>query len=99
MKTNLDMIGIVSADIDASLDFYRLLGLDVPAEAGDEDHVEMKLPSGLRLAWDSLELIKQIDPEWVQPVGQRIGLAFLFDSPPEVDSIYAKATNSGYKGR
>jgi uncharacterized glyoxalase superfamily protein PhnB len=97
MKTTLDMIGIVCADIDASLAFYRTIGIDAPESSGGEDHVEAKLANGLRLAWDSLALIKQMDPGWVQPVGQRMGVAFLCDSPAEVVAIFTKATLAGYK--
>jgi len=91
------MIGLVCADIDASLDFYRALGLDVPSGAAGEDHVETKLPSGVRLAWDSIDLIKKLEPDWVAPVGRRMGLAFLCESPAEVDTAFSNVTEAGYK--
>jgi catechol 2,3-dioxygenase-like lactoylglutathione lyase family enzyme len=59
----LDLIGIVARDMEASLEFYRRLGLDIPEGAEDEPHVEVMTPSGLRLAWDTADLIQQIDPE------------------------------------
>src|SRR5947208_267309 len=58
----LDAIGIVTGDLAASLRFYALLGVDVPS--GDGDHVEAALPGGLRLMWDTEDLIRKIDPEW-----------------------------------
>ncbi len=97
MKIELNLIGLVCEDIDKSLAFYRALGLPAPEESGDEDHVETTLPNGIRIAWDSLALIKQIDPEWVQAVGQRIGLAFLCESPEEVDATYARIIGQGYR--
>ena len=35
------VIGVVVADMSASLAFYRLLGLEIPAEADGEPHVEV----------------------------------------------------------
>lgn len=93
----LDLVGIVARDIAESLRFYAVLGLPVP-EAGEEDHVECTLPNGLRIAWDSLELMKKITEHWVEPQGHRLGLAFLAGSPAEVDEAYAKVLAAGFKG-
>jgi uncharacterized glyoxalase superfamily protein PhnB len=43
-------------------------------------------------------MVREIDPDWVEPVGQRIGLAFKCESPAEVDALYKRVTESGYKG-
>jgi uncharacterized glyoxalase superfamily protein PhnB len=93
----LDAIGIVCADIAKSMRFYRLLGLDFPDST--EDHIEASASNGMRVMLDKLELIKQLDPDWVQPVGRPIGLAFLCASPKEVDETYAKVTNAGFRGK
>lgn len=92
----LDLIGIITADMPSSMRFYGLLGVPVPAEP--DDHVECTLPNGLRMAWDTLELIQSIDPNWVPPIGHRMGLAFLCDSPSEVDALYASIISAGFKG-
>jgi uncharacterized glyoxalase superfamily protein PhnB len=97
MGIKLDMIGIVAADVDASLAFYRSLGLDAPESSGEEPYVEMTLPGGIRLSWNSLAMMKQIDPGWEEPVGHRIGLAYLCDSPADVDSIHARLVVAGYQ--
>lgn len=93
-----DLIGIVVRNMPASLRFYRLLGLDIPASGEAEPHVEVVLPNGFRLAWDSLEMIKGIYPDWVEPVGQRMTLAFKCDSPGEVDGLYQRILQNGYQG-
>jgi catechol 2,3-dioxygenase-like lactoylglutathione lyase family enzyme len=93
----LDMVGIVAHDIGASLEFYRRLGLDIPEGAEDEPHVEAVTPSGLRVAWDAAELIRQIDPGWVEPSGgHRIALAFLCPSPEDVDAKYEELATLGH---
>lgn len=93
-----DLIGIVVRDMAASLAFYRLLGLDIPPEADAEGHVEVVLDGGLRLAWDTLDVILSFSDEWIEPKGHRMGLAFLCNSPAEVDALYEKVTAAGYGG-
>ncbi len=97
MDLRLDLVGIVAGDIGASLEFYRRLGLDVPEGAEEEQHVEAVTTSGLRVAWDSAELIEQIDPSWSEPTGgHRIALAFLCPSRAEVDAKYAELAALGH---
>lgn len=91
-----DLIGIVVRDMPAALRFYRLLGLDIPPEHEAEPHVEVTLPGGFRVAWDSLEMVKSIHPEWVEPVGQRMSLAFKCESPAEVDALYELLIQNKY---
>lgn len=99
MSARLDLIGIIVADMARSLAFYRRLGLDIPPEADSEPHVEITLPGGLRLAWDTEETIRSFDPEWTPPSGgDRMGLAFLLESPEGVDQHYAALTAQGYTG-
>lgn len=93
----LDLIGLVVKDMAASLKFYRLLGMDIPAEMDGEGHVEVTLPGGLRLAWDSLDVILSFNDEWEEPVGHRMGIAFLCDSPAEVDKLYKDVMAAGYE--
>ncbi|MGP3967880.1 VOC family protein [Streptomyces sp. 6N223] len=96
----LDLIGIVTDDMAASLAFYRRLGLDIPAGAETEPHVETALPGGVRLAWDSAESVKSFMPDWSPPTGgqPRIGLAFLCAAPADVDTLYAELTQAGHHG-
>ena len=93
-----DMIGIVVHEMQSALRFYRLLGLDIPAGAEKEDHVEV-IANGYRLAWDTEALIKSFSPDWVEPVGQRVSLAFRCESPQAVDALYAQLVAAGYTGR
>ncbi|MER7124689.1 VOC family protein [Streptomyces goshikiensis] len=95
----LDMIGLVVSDMAASLAFYRRLGIDVPAGAESEPHVEASLPGGLRIGWDTEEVVRSFDPSWARPAdGGRVGLAFLCGSPAEVDAVYSELTGAGHTG-
>ena len=93
-----DLIGIVVRDMSAALRFYRLLGLEIPPNQEAEPHVEVILPNGFRIAWDSLEMAKSIDPNWVEPTGQRMTLAFKCESPAKVDALYQQVLQNGYHG-
>lgn len=93
-----DMIGMVSNDMTATLRFYRLLGLAIPEGIEGEPHVEITTPNGYRLAWDTLELVKQLNEDWVAPVGHRMSLAFLCDSPADVNAVFARLVGAGYRG-
>ncbi|QQE73725.1 VOC family protein [Brevibacillus composti] len=97
MSIRLDMVGIVVKDMKRALDFYRLLGLDIPAEADNEKHVEVA-QSGFRLAFDVQETIIDVYGGWEEPVGHRIELAFLCERREEVDELYQKVTERGYTG-
>lgn len=97
MPPRFDLIGLVVSDMAASLAFYRRLGLDIPAEADSEGHVEVRV-DGIRLAFDTIEIVESFS-EYLPPTGgHRIGLAFLCDSPEEVDETFASLVNEGYEG-
>lgn len=99
MTPRLDAIGIVTSDLAASLDFYRRLGIPLPADAASQPHVEAVLPNGTRVLWDTEEVMASFDPQWQKPTGgDRVGLAFRCDSPAEVDAVYADLTGAGYGG-
>jgi uncharacterized glyoxalase superfamily protein PhnB len=97
MTPQFDLIGIVTADMGASLAFYRRLGMDIPAGADSEAHVETALPGGLRLAWDTEDVIRSFVPDWQRPTGgHRIGLAFRCADAAAVDREHAALVAAGY---
>ena len=97
MPPRLDLIEIIVQDMATALAFYRRLGFDIPLEADSEGHVEATA-GGLRVAWDTVEVVQSFDPDWKAPVGgQRLGLAFLCDSPAEVDQIHDELVDAGYQ--
>lgn len=96
MAANWDCIGVVSKDMQKSVNFYRQLGIDLPDP--DSDHIEATLPNGMRFMLDSLELIKSLG-WWEEPVGQRMGMGVRLDSPDEVNDLFASLVSQGYKGK
>jgi len=96
MEPRFDALGIVVSDMAAAVAFYRRLGLDFPDEPEVEGHIEAVLPGGTRLMLDTEETMKSFDPEFEAPTGAgRISLAFLCDTPADVDRIHDQVVASG----
>jgi catechol 2,3-dioxygenase-like lactoylglutathione lyase family enzyme len=93
----LNALGIVVSDMERSIRFYRLIGLDVP-ETPEEGHIDMFLPNGVRFMLDSEEIVKSFRADWTRETGNQIGIAFECESPAEVDEIYAGVVAAGFHG-
>ena len=98
----LNYVSFVVADMQSSLNFYRTLGLPIPEGAhlnasGElEGHVEVNT-HGLRIAWESEELTRQLFPDWVPPSGAgRVAVAFGAGSAAEVDAVCKRMENAGF---
>jgi catechol 2,3-dioxygenase-like lactoylglutathione lyase family enzyme len=97
IQARLDVIGIVVTDMAKALSFYRQLGLDIPASADAEPHVEAGLPGGLRLAFDTEEVIRSFHAHWTPVRGGRTNLAFVLPDPAAVDTLHGELTTAGYE--
>ncbi|HYN73987.1 MAG TPA: VOC family protein [Nakamurella sp.] len=97
MRLKLDVIGLVITDMAVTLAFYRRLGLEIPAEADFAPHAEVPLPGGLRLTFDTVDVMTSFDPEFTLAPGSA-SLAFLADSPQSVDETYQELMAAGYHG-
>lgn len=97
MTVALDMVGIAVQDMAESLRFYRTLGLDIPEPDSGEDHVEA-VSGGMRLAWDTIEMIKGFLGQWEEPRGNRIEIAFKCEDASEVDAVYSRVVAAGFAG-
>jgi len=97
MTPVVDAIGIVVSDMATALAFYRLLGFDLPPEADGEGHVEVRTSGGIRILFDTEEVIRSFDPTWTAPGrGGRIGLAFLCEDPASVDATAESIAAAGH---
>ena len=90
------MVGVVASDLEASAQFYRRLGVDVPDVAGKR-HVEMRMGEltfflttrEQNLAWDPNR------PD-VGTGGYRMVLEFYLDEPEALDAKHAELVGYGY---
>lgn len=95
----LSMVVLEVRDIRASIEFYRLLGLDLPDPPAERPISIVRMGSGV-----SLLLVEGFaatnDPTWSRPTGgyQQL-LEFYAGEDAEVDAMSAKLTAAGYHGR
>ncbi|HET9061221.1 MAG TPA: VOC family protein [Acidimicrobiales bacterium] len=94
----LDQINLVVTDMEASVEFYRRLGLDIPdaGEAFRAHHRSAQMHGGIALEFDSVESARLWDKGW------RSGAAvldFSLASRDQVDAVYADLTAAGHTGQ
>ena len=100
-RPRLDQINLVSVDVPASVEFYRLLGVDVPdvsdggwgahhlsaASSDSESGIDLDIDSvGFAAYWGSPEV----------PPGPVLG--FRLASREAVDELYERLTTAGHPG-
>lgn len=99
MNPTMNAIDIVVSDLDATMAFYRRLGLEFEIDAHVPEHASCDLPNGLHFMLDTAELRGKTTAGWTRPAGgPRAFLAFEFPTSSEVDAKYAELTAAGYRG-
>jgi uncharacterized glyoxalase superfamily protein PhnB len=97
MTPLLNAVGIVTADMTRSLEFYRLLGLGVP-DTPEAGHVNIDVENGMRVMIDSEAEVRKFRSDWDRTTGNQCALAFQCESPAHVDASYARLTEAGFEG-
>ena len=104
MQPDLNQIDLVVHDMDASLAFYRALGVEIPETAiwrtaSGIHHVDVTMPGGLILHLDSPALARLYDRGWSAPAGSgtRNVLSFKVASREDVDRIHGQLTRLGHR--
>lgn len=94
----LDQLSLVVSDMEASVAFYRRLGLDIPDTdpAFQAHHRSARLPGGVDLDFDSAEFARHWDVGWQSG---RAVIGFKVSSRERVDSLYSDLTAFGYVGQ
>ena len=98
---DLHMLNVVVGDMAASLDFYRRLGIAVPASADPPGaHVQLKMPGGFSLELDTAESAGLWHAGWrADPASTQVVLGFMLPTRQAVDDRYADMISAGYQGR
>jgi len=98
---DLHMLNVVVSDMEASLDFYRRLGVAVPAGENAADvHVQLRMPGGFSLELDTAESARLWHAGWrAEPASARVVIGFSLPTREAVDERYAELTSAGYAGR
>jgi catechol 2,3-dioxygenase-like lactoylglutathione lyase family enzyme len=97
-RPQFEQVNLVVSDMEATVTFYRRLGLDIPdtEPAFQGQHRSARLAGGIDLDFDSAEFARHWDGGWH---GGRPVLGFRVSSRERVDSLYADLTASGYVGQ
>ena len=94
----LDQVNLVVSDMDASLAFYRRLGVDIPDREPkwDAHHRSANIGGDLDFDLDSAEMAK----DWNEGSrGPSCIVGFRLSSSEAVDALYADLTGAGYRGQ
>jgi len=93
------MVVLEVRDLDASLRFYRALGLDLPDPPADRPVVAHRMPSGVSLLLTT-RFASVHDPAWSRPEGgyQQL-LEFYVGEDAVVEAKWRELTAAGYHGR
>jgi uncharacterized glyoxalase superfamily protein PhnB len=94
----LDQINLVVRDMDASLAFYRRLGVDIPDRMPqwDPHHRSANVAGGLDFDLDSTASAR----DWNEGSrGSACVVGFKLASSDAVDALYADLTGAGYRGQ
>ena len=83
---DLNALGVLCSDIEASLDFYRMLGVPFPEFDPNEGHYSADLGNGFQLMLDSHDIARAFIDDFEPPTGNDLlTLAVEFETPAEVD--------------
>ena len=97
----LNQLNLAVSNMDATLEFYRCLGLEIPEETARRGphHTEVELSNGFLLGFDSGELVKSYNAGAPDPAEGSGVIGFGLPSREAVDERYAELTGQGYEGR
>ena len=98
----LNQFSLVVSDMEATVAFYRRLGLTIPDHdpAWPNNHRSATTPGGIDLDFDTVEFARVWDQGWTAPAGGGMGvLGFGVESREAVDALYADMTSAGYPGQ
>ena len=97
---DLHMLNVIVADMSASLDFYRQLGVVPDGDVTTGAHVQLRMPSGFSLELDTAESVRLWHAAWrTDPAGASVIIGFSLPTREAVDERYVALTSAGYPGR
>lgn len=95
MGLELAMVGVTVRDLDASLAFYRRLGLDIPEVAPGQHHVPVQMRGGLTFFLDTRAVSRQAPDAQGTLRSYRVLLEFFLPDRAAVDAKYAELVALG----
>jgi catechol 2,3-dioxygenase-like lactoylglutathione lyase family enzyme len=97
-QPTLTGIHLFVRDMQATLAFYRKLGLTFEADS-EGSFASADMPGGASIQLGTWELTRSYDPHWQEPSGAAPNtLNFSLASSQAVDDLYREMTAAGYRG-
>jgi len=105
-RTVLNQVNIVSGDLDASIEFYRRLGIEIPHDAvwrtdSGAHHVNATAGDvgGKRLEIDSAAFAPHWNAGWRgrSDLAGRVVVGLSVPTREDVDRLYAEVTSAGHR--
>jgi catechol 2,3-dioxygenase-like lactoylglutathione lyase family enzyme len=94
------MVVLYVRDLQRSIEFYRLLGLDVSDPHPEHPVSVYEMANGVTLIITTDALAVRLDPAWARPdLGYQQVMEFFVDDDARVDAVWNKLTSAGYNGR
>jgi predicted lactoylglutathione lyase len=94
------MMVLYTRDLRRSIEFYRLLGLEVPDPSANRPVSVYRTDNGVTIIFTTDELALRFDPDWARPGrGYQQVMEFVVDGASEVDDLWIKLRAAGYHGR
>lgn len=90
----LDMVGVIVRDMEKAIRFYQQLGFNVSVGNKKEPYVELD-HEGVRISLNKIELIEDVYGFKPEKSGDKVELAFLMESPAEIDALIEKMKAAG----
>jgi len=91
MALNLYMVGLMSQDIDKTVEFYRRLGVDFPEETGGKTHVRVTMSGDLTFFVNAKGRLPELDDAHVV-------LEFYLKERDALEAKYDELISYGYEG-
>jgi catechol 2,3-dioxygenase-like lactoylglutathione lyase family enzyme len=94
-----DQVNVITGDMERSLAFYRLLGLEI-ADPWGGYHASANFDEGFDFAIDSTDFVQVWNVGWRgrSDLAGRVVLGFRVADRDEVDARYATLVEAGYGG-
>ena len=99
MTLQLDSINLYIKDMVKTAQFYRLLGLDISPEAEQKSILIINISNKIKLAFYHFKEVEDYfkNKLVLEKKGQNFNLSFRVSNPQEVDKIYNKIIENGFR--
>ncbi|SNT40485.1 VOC family protein [Rhodococcoides kyotonense] len=99
-RPRFGMVVLYVGDLQRSIEFYRLLGIDVSDAHPERPVAFYKEGDETRLILTTAPIAQRFDPEWVRPApsGYQQVVEFFVDTDAAVDATWERLTAAGHTG-